>query len=223
MNDNKEKRVSRVREMKNELILDAALEVFSEKGFHDTRLEDIAQQAGFSKASLYNYYKDKEMIFLCLATREYLLIQERMKNDPVLSVDSSLPLKENLRRILTLIFTSFGNHFAFVLTLNSFQFFSIFDTIRNKKEDQEDKGEQIGGKYENVIDSIQSVFIDLVQDAKDKGEIKTPLSAKNIHSLFDAIIDGTVREWHSNRKMGDIEETVDQLVGFILNGLSSQE
>ena len=46
MTDNKEKRVSRVREMKNDLILDAALEIFADKGFHETRLEDIAQAAG---------------------------------------------------------------------------------------------------------------------------------------------------------------------------------
>ena len=64
-----------IRETKENLILDAALRVFSGRGFHGVRLEDIADEAGFSKASLYNYYKDKEAIFLSLALREHKRIR----------------------------------------------------------------------------------------------------------------------------------------------------
>jgi len=59
----KEVRDQTVRDAKTNLILDSALKVFSEKGYHETRLEDVAAAAGFSKASLYNYYEDKEEIF----------------------------------------------------------------------------------------------------------------------------------------------------------------
>jgi AcrR family transcriptional regulator len=41
-------------------LLDAALELFVERGFAATRLEDIAARAGVSKATLYLYYRDKE-------------------------------------------------------------------------------------------------------------------------------------------------------------------
>lgn len=40
-------------------ILDAALDLFSEKGFSATRLEDVASRAGLSKAAIYLYFKDK--------------------------------------------------------------------------------------------------------------------------------------------------------------------
>lgn len=40
-------------------ILDAALDLFSEKGFSATRLEDVASRAGLSKAAIYLYFNDK--------------------------------------------------------------------------------------------------------------------------------------------------------------------
>jgi len=44
-------------------ILDAALELFVEKGFAATRLEDIAQRAGVSKGTVYLYFDSKEELF----------------------------------------------------------------------------------------------------------------------------------------------------------------
>lgn len=41
----------------------AALEVFAEKGFAATRLEDIAAKAGASKGTVYLYFKNKEALF----------------------------------------------------------------------------------------------------------------------------------------------------------------
>jgi len=43
-------------------ILEAALDLFSERGFAAARLEDIASRAGLSKASIYLYYKDKNRL-----------------------------------------------------------------------------------------------------------------------------------------------------------------
>lgn len=40
-------------------ILAAALELFTERGFAATRLEDVASRAGLSKAAIYLYFKDK--------------------------------------------------------------------------------------------------------------------------------------------------------------------
>jgi AcrR family transcriptional regulator len=77
--DAKENRDQIVRDAKSSLILDAALKMFAEKGFHETRLDDIAAAAGFSKASLYNYYADKEAIFLHIIIRMHEKIIEALK------------------------------------------------------------------------------------------------------------------------------------------------
>jgi AcrR family transcriptional regulator len=45
------------------LILNAALKVFTEKGFAASRTADIAREAGINRALLHYYYRDKETIF----------------------------------------------------------------------------------------------------------------------------------------------------------------
>ena len=44
-------------------LLDAALDVFAEKGFAAARMEDIAARAGAAKGTLYLYFRDKEALF----------------------------------------------------------------------------------------------------------------------------------------------------------------
>lgn len=44
-------------------LADAALELFVEKGFAATRLEDVAARAGVSKGTLYLYFDGKEALF----------------------------------------------------------------------------------------------------------------------------------------------------------------
>jgi AcrR family transcriptional regulator len=44
-------------------LLDAALDLFVEKGFAATRAEEVAQRAGVSKGTLYLYYPSKEELF----------------------------------------------------------------------------------------------------------------------------------------------------------------
>ena len=48
-------------------IVDAALEVFAEKGFAAAKLDDIARKAGISKATLYLYFDTKDEIFRAVA------------------------------------------------------------------------------------------------------------------------------------------------------------
>lgn len=42
----------------------AALELFSEKGFNNTSVAEIAKKAGISKGLIYNYYKSKEDVLV---------------------------------------------------------------------------------------------------------------------------------------------------------------
>lgn len=55
-------------ERKNQ-ILDAAMNVFSRAGFHQARMDDIAQESGLSKGALYLYYKSKDAIIEALLRR----------------------------------------------------------------------------------------------------------------------------------------------------------
>lgn len=53
----------RRKETRPQELLDAALELFVEKGFAATRSEEVAQRAGVSKGTLYLYYPSKQELF----------------------------------------------------------------------------------------------------------------------------------------------------------------
>ncbi|MDH5483766.1 MAG: TetR/AcrR family transcriptional regulator [Gammaproteobacteria bacterium] len=59
-------RWKRRKEARPEEILDAALELFTEKGFSAARMMDVARKAGISKGTLYLYFDSKEAIFHAL-------------------------------------------------------------------------------------------------------------------------------------------------------------
>lgn len=50
-------------------VLDAALDLFIEKGFSTTRVEDIAKRAGISKGAVYLYFPSKEALLEGLVKR----------------------------------------------------------------------------------------------------------------------------------------------------------
>src|SRR2546428_4769857 len=47
-------------------ILAAALEVFADRGFAATKLEDVARKAGVTKGTIYLYFENKEALFKAL-------------------------------------------------------------------------------------------------------------------------------------------------------------
>ena len=48
-------------------LISAALQLFAQRGFAGTRLEDVAAKAGVSKATVYLYFKNKEDLFEAVA------------------------------------------------------------------------------------------------------------------------------------------------------------
>lgn len=51
-------------------ILDAALVVFSQKGFVSASMDDIAAEAGLTKPTLYQYFPSKDELFTAMMTEE---------------------------------------------------------------------------------------------------------------------------------------------------------
>src|SRR5512142_2809813 len=56
-------RWERRKEARPSELLAAALQLFVEKGYAGTRLEDVARRAGVSKGTLYLYFENKEELF----------------------------------------------------------------------------------------------------------------------------------------------------------------
>lgn len=58
-----------IREERKLLIMDTALELFANEGFHNTSIQDIANKAGISKGLLYNYFASKEELIRKIIAR----------------------------------------------------------------------------------------------------------------------------------------------------------
>ncbi len=65
----KTQRRTRIQEEKEELILEAALDVFSQNGFRGSTIDQIAEAAGMSKPNLLYYFRTKEAIHRQLIDR----------------------------------------------------------------------------------------------------------------------------------------------------------
>src|SRR5215471_18139603 len=79
-------------------IVDAALEVFAEKGFAAAKLDDIARRAGISKATLYLYFETKEEIFRAVARAAVASFLETLESA---AEASAAPFAELAPRLLS--------------------------------------------------------------------------------------------------------------------------
>ena len=61
----------RRRQQTRDYLLQAAAQVFAERGFHGASLDEVAAVAGFSKGAVYSNFKNKEDLFLALFEANY--------------------------------------------------------------------------------------------------------------------------------------------------------
>lgn len=73
---NEGRKFRRRAEARPDEVLDAALELFTQKGFSATRVDDIAQKAGISKGAVYLYFPRKEAILEGLVRRAVMPIAD---------------------------------------------------------------------------------------------------------------------------------------------------
>ncbi|WP_217559971.1 TetR/AcrR family transcriptional regulator [Paenibacillus sp. GbtcB18] len=85
----------RIRQAAKENIRKAAMEVFIEKGYHASVIDDIAKRAGVSKGLMYNYYKGKEDLLAEMVKMRIEEINHVMHTAAALSSPS-----EQLRHII---------------------------------------------------------------------------------------------------------------------------
>ena len=89
------KRWSRRKTARPAELLEAAIQMFTEKGFAATKLEDVAARAGVSKGTLYIYYQNKEELFKAVVNETFLPLIENLKNRELQHTGSIADLMQN--------------------------------------------------------------------------------------------------------------------------------
>lgn len=94
------------RAVREQQMLDAAVRIFSQRGFHAASMDEIAEQAGISKPMVYAYLGTKEELFVACLHRESTRLMEAVAE----AVVSDLPPDEQLWRGLRAFFGFVGAH-----------------------------------------------------------------------------------------------------------------
>ena len=79
---------------KKDAILNAALKLFAEQGFHAAPMSQIAETADIGVGTIYRYYKNKEELIDDL----YLEVRRRMAEEIIKGQDTSAPVKHEFNR-----------------------------------------------------------------------------------------------------------------------------
>ena len=74
------KRKIEERKVRQDKILDGALRVFKIHGIEKTTMDDIANESGFGKATLYYYYGSKDEVFVAIMEQGWKNLWEAIEN-----------------------------------------------------------------------------------------------------------------------------------------------
>ncbi|OQP43134.1 TetR family transcriptional regulator [Niastella yeongjuensis] len=134
-------------------ILEAAKQVFMEKGIDGARMQDIADKAGINKALLHYYFRSKEKLF------EMIFMEEARKFMPKVTsiMMSELTLFEKIEKFV-------GEYIDTLLQNPLLPIFILNEINRNPK----DAIKKIFGNQRPPIDKVDELITKLVK----KGEIK---------------------------------------------------
>src|SRR5512147_2733900 len=89
--------------MTREDILEAAAQVFRQKGFHGTSMQDIASAVSLQKASLYHHVSSKQEILLALLDRALELLFARISAICAQNIPADQKLREMIRAYLQIL------------------------------------------------------------------------------------------------------------------------
>ncbi len=79
------RKVDEKKKMKHKAIVNAAIEIFAEKGFHSTKIKDIAKLANVADGTVYLYFSTKDDLFIKafdeLISEKLLVMKEFIKEE----------------------------------------------------------------------------------------------------------------------------------------------
>ncbi|MDD4565005.1 MAG: TetR/AcrR family transcriptional regulator [Eubacteriales bacterium] len=193
-------------------ILDAAYELFINKGYWDTKIIDISEAAGIGKGTVYEYFQSKDAIFLELFKTKVEAGYDNITDLISKNVSPEKKLKEFIDTELenTSKFT-FNKYFLIDLVVKS-------DAFRNP---------ELIRSIQKLMSKKFSILFQIIEEGIDKGEFlkidpllatASILGAINFYISFDLFpIDledivptGKTKPWSE-----------DQFLDLLLNGLKT--
>ncbi|KFN01159.1 bacterial regulatory s, tetR family protein [Bacillus clarus] len=188
----------KVKKKKKRAIKDAAFILFSERGFNDVKIEDIAKEANVSQVTIYNHFDSKEALFRELiqefATTEFQYYKELAAED--------IPFHEMLQKMIVRKMESGGLLHPDML-------------LQAIQKDQELR--EFIYNYQN--ETVLPWFLNILAEAQLKNEINPNLS-KEMILLYIQMFSKLGDDLGVQLLEGDREKHIQDIVTMFFYGLS---
>lgn len=180
-------------------ILDVATRLFYENGFSETSMQDIGEEVGLLKGSLYYYINAKEeMLFEVLRDLHVVSLELTRK----VEFGTQTPL-EQLRAYLIGLTTYAGhNAIRLAIFLRDFRFLSP------------DQQRQIIAER----DVYTQVARQLIEEAQQLGQVSNELCPKTMGMTALSATEG-VHKWYRPSGERPIEAIAEEVAGVIISGI----
>jgi AcrR family transcriptional regulator len=192
------------------LIIRASAQIFAEKGYEKTTLDEIAQIAEFSKGSLYNYFENKEDLFLTtLEVGINKLIEEMKKVE-----EDKIKVVDKIKSVLEIMITYFNNDSLF----NKHRAF--FQMLVNEKRVMAcQASDEFLHRMQDMHKKMSQYFVSIFQNGIESNELKIG-SAQTYAEIFLGIIHHYVFLVNIGFIKFDCDKS-DQIFDVFFNGVKS--
>jgi AcrR family transcriptional regulator len=183
-------------------ILDAAAQIFSQKGYHGTSMQDIAVAVNLQKASLYHHVSSKQEILFDLLNRALDILIERVSN----AIEGSVSPEDKLRLAMR----------AYLETLADYQSLAAILLLEHRSLEP---GYQ--ARHFPRRDRFEQVWRDLIQEGKEAGVFNCSDASLSARALL-GVMNWTIT-WF--RKDGPLSATEisSQFTDLFIHGLAVRE
>lgn len=186
-------------------ILEAAISLFSENGYDNTSIENIAKIAGVGKGTVYGYFQTKKDIIKGFC--EYELEQIHMK-----LVNGSNQDAPILEQMLTIYMTEFHH----VTQNREFGRLYMRESVFPSDSDAQDN-QEIDDKYFQILFPI-------LEKGQERGELRKDVELLYIIAHFYSLYVLIISAWYTGRiTTKEVEPAMEQLFRQVLEGLQPQE
>jgi TetR/AcrR family fatty acid metabolism transcriptional regulator len=194
---------ARERTDKHDLILDAAIEVFAEKGFHHARISDIARRAGVADGTIYLYFRNKDDVLLTIFEEKMGILIAGVQA-ALEGVDDPL---QKVRIFARYHFRQVEDHRALAEVLQ------IELRLSNKflKEYRPEK-----------LWEYLNVFANIVREGQERGVVRAELDPFVLMWAFFGALDEIAMQWvlAKRRDKFSLEATADTVADVFIRGMA---
>ena len=190
---------------KRRMILDAAVRVFAQQGFHTCRVSDIADEAGVAYGLVYHYFQSKDEVLDTLFLERWNVMLEAIRETDA----QSIPARDKLRHIASFIIESYRHDPDLMKVI-------IVEVTR--------AANSFGAAHLDKITEAYGLLRGIVDQAQASGEFSNSVSAEFAAMAFYGAIEQVLTGWIFgllDEGNGAYERAKDYVVETICDGLQA--